>query len=434
MTTEAGQRSGVETATGDFESEQKRYLEGFVAGLQIAKTAKGMAGAAAPAAAPEPIGPDAAARKAQDRVLAAGGKLSDPEKFKRDEHPFDTYERLKAHAAKNEYPKPPDNFRWRFFGLFYVAPNQNSYMCRLRMPNGILKAAQFAGVADLAERYGGGYAHVTTRANLQIREIEAKNAVAMIEAVQDLGLCSRGSGADNIRNVTGTPTAGIDPPGTDRHAALCARVAFPHSQRPLALRPAAQVQRRLRRRRHHPGAGRHQRHRLPGGAVKDGFGLAPGVWFRLCLGGLTGHHSFAGDTGVLVKPAEATLVADAVVRVFIDHGDRTDRTKARLKYVLDKMGVEKFLGLMEEKLGRKLDRAVPGALAPRPPFSRTAHIGIHAQKQDGLHWIGVVVPVGRMTVAQMRGLADIAHATGRRRYPAHGLAKPADLGRADAKT
>ena len=56
--------------------------------------------------------------------------------------------------------------------------------------------------------------------------------------------------------------------------------------------------------------------------VKDGFGLEPGVWFRLCLGGLTGHHSFAGDTGVLVKPADATKVADAVVRVFIDTGDR----------------------------------------------------------------------------------------------------------------
>ena len=106
-------------------------------------------------------------------MLAAGGKLSDQEKFKREQHPFDGYERLKEHAAKNEYPKPPDNFRWRFFGLFYVAPNQNSYMCRLRMPNGILNAAQFAGLADLAERYGGGYSHVTTRANLQIREIEA---------------------------------------------------------------------------------------------------------------------------------------------------------------------------------------------------------------------------------------------------------------------
>ena len=168
MTTEAGTtlKPSGETTSSDFEPEQKRYLEGFVAGLQIAKTAKGIGAPAADAPQSEPIGPEAAARKAQDHVIAAGGKLSDPEKFKRDEHPFDTYERLKAHAAKNEYPKPPDNFRWRYFGLFYVAPNQNSYMCRLRLPNGILKAAQFAGLADLAEQYGGGYSHVTTRANI----------------------------------------------------------------------------------------------------------------------------------------------------------------------------------------------------------------------------------------------------------------------------
>jgi ferredoxin-nitrite reductase len=237
--------------------------------VQIAKAAKGVAGAA-PAggavAASEPTGPDAAGLKAQNRVLASGGKLSDQEKFKREQHPFDTYERLKEHAAKGEYPKPPDNFRWRFFGLFYVAPNQNSYMCRLRIPNGILNAAQFAGVADLAERYGGGYAHVTTRANLQIREVEAHNSVAMIEAIQDLGLCSRGSGADNIRNVTGTPTAGIDPQELIDTRPLRARMALPHPQRPLALRPAAQIQRRLRRRRRHSGAGGYQRHRLPGRA------------------------------------------------------------------------------------------------------------------------------------------------------------------------
>ena len=211
---EADLKPAAAEQSGDFNPEQKRYLEGFVAGAQIAKAAKSVAGAAVvggAAAAPEAIGPDAPGLKAQDRVLASGRKLSDQEKFKREQHPFDTYERLKDHAAKGEYPKPPDNFRWRFFGLFYVAPNQNSYMCRLRIPNGILKAAQFAGIADLAERYGGGYAHVTTRANLQIREIEAGDAVAVIEAIQDLGLCSRGSGADNIRNVTGTPTAGIDP-------------------------------------------------------------------------------------------------------------------------------------------------------------------------------------------------------------------------------
>ena len=413
MTTEAETtlKPPGETTSGDFEPEQKRYLEGFVAGLQIAKTAKGI-GATANALPVEPIGPEAAARKAQDRVIAAGGKLSDPEKFKREEHPFDTYERLKAHAAKNEYPKPPDNFRWRFFGLFYVAPNQNSYMCRLRLPNGILKCAQFAGLADLADRYGGGYAHVTTRANIQIREIEAKNSVAMIEAVQDLGLCSRGSGADNIRNVTGTPTAGIDP------------------QELIDTRPYAREWHfHILNDRSLYGLPRKFNVGFDGAGVipvledtndigfqavqvNDGFALEPGIWFRLCLGGLTGHRSFAGDTGVIVRPADATPVADAVVRVFIDHGDRTDRNKARLKYVLEKMGVEKFLALVEEKLGRKLDRAAPGALAPRPPFSRTAHIGIHAQKQEGLHWIGVVVPVGYLSVAQMRGLAEIAREFG----------------------
>ena len=406
----------MEAAAGDFDPEQKRYLEGFVAGVQIARTAKGLAGAGvvAPAATSiaEPIGPDAAARKAQDRVLAAGGKLSDPEKFKRDEHPFDTYERLKAHAAKGEYPKPPDNFRWRYFGLFYVAPNQNSYMCRLRLPNGILKAAQFAGVADLAERYGGGYSHVTTRANIQIREIQAANAVNIIEAVQDLGLCSRGSGADNIRNVTGTPTAGIDPQElidtrpyarewhfhilNDRSLYGLPRkfnVAFDGAGTIPVLEDTNDIG-------------------FQAVQVNDGFGLAPGIWFKLCLGGLTGHKSFAGDTGVLVKPADATIVADAVVRVFIDLGDRTDRNKARLKYVLDKIGVEKFLALMEEKLGRRLDRATSGALAPRPPFSRTAHIGVHAQKQDDLHWLGVVVPVGHLTVAQMKGIAAISQEFG----------------------
>jgi len=417
MTTEAALKP-LQAATGDFEPEQKRYLEGFAAGLQIARTAKGLAGptdalartVAAPE--PEPVGPEAAALKAQDRVLKAGGKLSDPEKFKREQHPFDTYERLKEHAAKNIYPKPPDNFRWRFFGLFYVAPNQNSYMCRLRIPNGIMKAAQFDGVADLAGRYGGGYAHVTTRANLQVREIESKNAVNMIEAIQDLGLCSRGSGADNIRNVTGTPTAGIDPQELiDTHP--YAREWHFHI---LNDRSLYGLPRKFNV--GFDGAGiipvLEDTNDIGFQAVKvnEGFELEPGVWFRLCLGGLTGHHSFAGDTGVLVKPAEATVVADAVVRVFIDHGDRTDRTKARLKYVLDRMGVEKFLGLMEEKLGRKLTRAVPSAVAPRLPFSRTGHIGIHPQKQEGLNWIGVVIPVGRMTVAQMKGLADIARDLG----------------------
>jgi ferredoxin-nitrite reductase len=397
--------------TGDFTPEQKRYLEGFLAGAQIARAAKNAAGASPPSAPPaasEPVGPDAAALKAQNRVLAAGGKLSDQERFKREQHPFDTYQRLRECGVKGEYPKPPDNFRWRYFGLFYVAPNQNSYMCRLRIPNGIVKNTQLAGLADLAERYGGGYAHVTTRANVQIREVEAHNAVAMIEAIQDLGLCSRGAGADNIRNVTGTPTAGIDPQElidtrsyarewhfhilNDRSLYGLPRkfnVAFDGAGSIPVLEDTNDIG-------------------FQAVAVNDGFGLEPGVWFKLCLGGITGHHQFARETGVLVRPGDSCRVADAVVRVFIDHGNRTDRNKARLKYVLDAMGVDQFIGLVEGRLNRKLDRAVPGAVAPRPQVDRTAHIGIHPQKQVGLHWIGVVVPVGRLSVAQMRGLAAIA--------------------------
>jgi ferredoxin-nitrite reductase len=395
--------------SSDFTPEQKRYLEGFVSGLSAWRTqrAAGVSGAALPTKA-EPTGPDAAHVKAQDAVLAAGKKLSDQEKFKREQHPFDAYSRLKGQAAGKEFPKPADNFRWRYYGLFYVAPAQNSYMCRLRIPNGILKHWQFAGVANLAERYGGGYAHVTTRANLQIREVEPANAIAMLEGVQGLGLCSRGSGADNIRNVTGTPTAGIDP----RELIDTRPYAREWHFHILNERALYGLPRKFNVA--FDGAGT-----IP--VLEDtndiGFqavevvpnaGVEAGVWFRLALGGITGHKDFARDTGVVVKPNEATQVADAIVRVFIEHGDRTDRNKARLKYVLDRIGIDVFLAKTEEKLGRPLVRVSADALAPRPPFDRAAHIGVHSQRQAGLNWIGIVLPVGRLTAEQMRGLAQIA--------------------------
>jgi ferredoxin-nitrite reductase len=396
--------------SSDFTPDQKRYLEGFASGLTAARAARGQLPAGGGGA--EPVGPDAVHLKAQDRTVAAGGKLSDPEKFKREQHPFDAYERLKAQARANEAPKSADNFRWRYYGLFYVAPAQSSYMCRLRIPNGILTHWQLAGLADLTDRCAGPYSHVTTRANLQIREIEPKNAVAVVEGIMELGLASRGSGADNIRNVTGTPTAGIDP------------------QELLDTRPYA-------REWHHHILNERALYGLPrkfnvgfDGAgripvledtndigfqaveVKDGFDVDAGIWFRLALGGITGHRDFARDTGVIVKPEEATQVADAIVRVYIEHGDRTDRNKARLKYVLDAFGFEKFLAHVEEKLGRPLVKVSADAIAPRPAYDRSAHIGVHNQKQSGLNWIGVVFPVAKISTDQMRGLAKIAQDLG----------------------
>jgi ferredoxin-nitrite reductase len=394
--------------SSDFSPEQKRYLEGFVSGLTAARASRG----GAPAGAGEPTGPDAIHRKAQDRVIASGAKLSEQEKFKRDEHPFDAYDRLRRQAENNEAPKPADNFRWRYHGLFYVAPAQNSYMCRLRIANGILKHWQLAGIADIAEQFAGHYAHVTTRANLQLREIEPRNAVNVVEAIQDIGLCSRGAGDDNIRNVTGTPTAGIDPQeliDTRPYARewhyhiLNERVLYGLPRKfNVAFDGAGTI----------PVLEDTNDIGFQAVEIRDGFALDPGVWFRLVLGGITGHRDFARDTGVVVRPREATRIADAIVRVFIEHGDRTHRDKARLKYVLDAWGFEKFLAAVEDKLGSKLTRAALEALAPRPSFDRTAHIGVHAQKQAGLNWIGVVLPVGKLDVSQLRGLAQIARDLG----------------------
>ena len=145
----------IETLTVDFTDEQKRYLEGFTTGLQISRVGRGLGGGAPARRMPSRAGPEAAHIKAQDKVTASGKKLADQEKFKREEHPFDAYPRLKQQALDNAPPTPADNFRWRYYGLFYVAPAQDSYMCRLRIPNGILKHWQFAGLADLAERLCG---------------------------------------------------------------------------------------------------------------------------------------------------------------------------------------------------------------------------------------------------------------------------------------
>ncbi len=146
--------------------------------------------------------------------------------------------------------------------------------------------------------------------------------------------------------------------------------------------------------------------------VREGASVAPGVWMRLVLGGITGHHDFARDTGIVCAPKDCVAVADAIVRVFIENGDRTNRNKARLKYVLDAWGFEKFLTAVEEKLGRPLARVAAGDVAPRPATDRFAHIGVHPQKQAGLNWVGVVLPVGKLTTEQMRELAAIARECG----------------------
>jgi len=405
----------------DFDDDQKQYLQGFVSGTDLARSARGLptfattlglnpgANGHAPAAVEAaPTGPDAVHLLAQNRVLADGKKLTAAEDAKRRRHPLDMWADVVKHAAEGRFPKGDDVLAFKYHGLFFVAPAQESYMCRLRLAGGIVTAHQFRGIADIADQWGGGYADATTRANLQIREIPAADGPDVLTALQDLGVVARGSGADNIRNVTGSPTAGIDP-----HELI--------DTRPLA------------RAMHHHILNHRDMYGLPrkfniafdgGGAVSaledtndigftavrvsEGKSVPAGVYFRLQLGGISGHKDFARDEGVLLTPAQCVPVASAVVKVFVENGDRTDRKKARLKYVLDRWGHEKYVAETAKHLPFKLTRLSLADCDPRPAVVKHGHLGVHAQNQPGKFYVGVLLPVGRLLSDQMRGLADIA--------------------------
>ncbi|MBI3507761.1 MAG: NirA family protein [Proteobacteria bacterium] len=398
----------------DFNDEQKQYLAGFASGIAAKRAALGMPpllGNAA-SAAPAATGPDAALLAAQDRTVAAGGKLTAEELAKRAKPPLDRWDELVAAAEKGAAPKGTDVFLTKYFGLFFVAPAQDSFMCRLRIHHGVLDAYQMRGLADLAEKMGGGYSHVTTRNNLQIREIAPANAPDFLMALQELGLTSRGTGADNVRNITGSPAAGIDPQEIVDTRAIARRL----QHHILNHRDLYALPRKFNIA--FDGGGRiavlEDTNDIGFAAMRVGEGqaVAPGVWFRLQLGGITGHGDFARDTGIVVAPERCVAVSDAILRVFIEHGDRTDRKKARLKYLLDSWGFEKFLAEVEKRLGAPLDRLPLDACKPRAPLDRSGHLGVHAQTQAGRNWIGVVMSAGRMEAAQMRGLADIAEKFG----------------------
>jgi ferredoxin-nitrite reductase len=408
-----GDKAGRMTGADGFTEEQKQYLEGFLGGVIARRMAQGaLPLSSVPAAATSTAAPTDVHRAAQDRFLAEGKQLSPEEQAKREAHPLDLWDSMRENVAAGRFPKGLDVFRHKFHGLFYVAPAQNAFMCRLRIPNGILAAAQFRGIAEIARRHGGGYADVTTRANLQLREIPATRPLDVLMAIQDLGLTSRGAGADNIRNVTGSPTAGID-----RSELI--------DTRPLAR----ELHYYILNHRELYGLPRKFNIAFDGGGslsvledtndigfaaveVGEGAGVDPGVYFRLELGGLTGHGDFARDTGVLLKPAECVPVAAAVLRVFIAEGDRTDRKRARLKYVLDRWGLERYLAETEKLLPFALRRLPLAACRPRSPVLKHGHIGVHPQRQPGLNYIGVALPVGRLTAPQMDGLAAVAERQG----------------------
>jgi len=396
--------------SGAFTADQKEYLAGFFAGV-VQQKFRPFAGLTSTGHISSDPACGAANLAAAAEETYHGVPIPDlcrEERWKAEENPLDIWEKLLAHADANRAPAAEDVFRFKYHGLFHVAPAQDSFMLRLRIAGGRLTTHQMRGLADLAERHGSGRADVTTRANLQIREFQPKDIVRVLNTVRSLGLTSRGSGADNVRNITASPTTGIDPieiidvsPLAEglHHYILNSRdlyelprkfnVAFDSGGSVSVLADTNDIGFQAVR-------------------VGEGRSVPAGIYFRVLLCGIAGHRQFAEDAGVLVRPEQAVAVAAAMIRVYIDNGDRTDRKKARLKYLVDLWGVDKFLAETEKRLAFPLLHCSAQECEPRNEIDRSGHIGIHPQAQPDLNYIGVSVPVGRLPAQQMHAVAAIA--------------------------
>lgn len=364
--------------------EQRQYLTGYFAGIQ----ARGFSFTAAEPTAPKP---------SLDELIFE-------ERVKRELHPLDAYSQIADNALINKAPDKEEIFRFKWNGLFFLTPNKEAFMSRLRIPGGLLKTYQLRELAGVAKELTSGYVQITTRANLQMRLIAPKDCPEFLRRVQSVGLHTRGSGADNIRNLTANPTSGIDPVELIDVMPLCQELG----QSIINDRSFYDLPRKFNIA--YDGGGLigtvEDTNDIGAKAVRVG----GEVFFRIALGGATGHKAFARDAGVQVKPAELNKVILAMVRVYIANGNRGDRKKARLKHLLEKWTVEQYLAETEKLLDFPIQRAPldPATLEFASQKLPHSHVGVFPQKQIGLNYVGVAMPVGQITPKQMLRLAEIA--------------------------
>jgi ferredoxin-nitrite reductase len=372
-------------APAGFTAEQKEYLAGLFAGA----AARGQRFSDA-----EPPPPP-------EDIIAE-------ERIKRELHPLDAYEQIVENAIGNKAPDKEDIFRFKWNGLFFLTPVKEAFMARLRIPGGIVTAHQLRELGRLAQELSSGYVQITTRANLQVRLIQPKDCPEFLRRVQSIGLHTRGAGADNIRNLTANPTAGVDP------VELIDVLPFVRDLAQLILNDRSFYDLPRKFNIAYDGGGLI-------GAVEDtndvgvkAVKIGDEILFRIALGGATGHQAFARDLGVAVPPAEINKVVAAIVRVYIEKGCRTNRKRARLKHLLETMSLEEYLALVERKLGRQLRRAPydPAQMRWASQDLPHSHIGDFPQKQRGLNYVGVACRVGQLNPKQMLRLAELADGYG----------------------
>ncbi|XP_062221904.1 ferredoxin--nitrite reductase, chloroplastic [Phragmites australis] len=302
------------------------------------------------------------------------------------------------------------DIRLKWLGLFHRRKHQyGRFMMRLKLPNGVTTSEQTRYLASVIEAYGeDGCADVTTRQNWQIRGVTLPDVPAILDGLRAVGLTSLQSGMDNVRNPVGNPLAGIDPDeivDTRPYTNLLSSYITTNSQGNPTIT-------NLPRKWNVCVIGSHDLYEHPHindlaymPAVKDGkFG------FNLLVGGFISPKRWgeALPLDAWVAGDDVVPACKAILEAYRDLGFRGNRQKTRMMWLIDELGMEVFRSEVEKRMPNGvLERAAPEDLIDNK-WQRRDYLGVHPQKQEGLSYVGLHVPVGRLQAADMFELARLA--------------------------
>jgi ferredoxin-nitrite reductase len=306
-----------------------------------------------------------------------------------------------------------DKQRAKWHGLFFRKQTPGHFMLRLRMTCGFSNARQFRVIADLSDEYGKGFCDLTTRQQVQLRWFTIRDVPEIWRRLDEVGLNSKQTGMDNVRGVCGCPLSGLGahelfdaaPAARELTELILDNKEFTNLPRKFNVTITGCLENCCHT--ETQDVALVPSYRELGGQQVNGF--------NVLVGGKQGSGGYqpAQPLNVFVQPEEAASLCGHIVRIFRDHGGRETRTRARLAFLVQDRGVAWFRLELERRWGgSKLEQA--GADLRKP--HHTDHIGLHPQKTspDGrkLYSAGLLVPVGRITTAQMRGVADLAERYG----------------------
>lgn len=345
-------------------------------------------------------------------------KLNKVEKAKAKKHPIFLREELEHFAkigweAMDEFERE-QGLKW--LGFFHRTVTPGFFMMRMRTPNGILTSSQMRVLAEIIQRYckasgfqNQGNADITTRQNLQVRGIRIEDIPEIIRRLREAGMTCIQSGMDNVRNITGSPVAGIDAAELIDTRGLVSNLQDMITSNSEGNPDLSNLPRKFNiavagGRDNSVHAEINDTGYVP--AYKNGV-----LGFNVIVGGYFAPNQYvaAVPLNVWIPPSDVVPLTKAIMEVYRDHGPRENRMKSRMMYLINQWGMEKFREEVEKQLGHPLETA---AEKDEVDWEKRDHIGVYPQKQYGLNYVGLHVPVGRLYPAEMFELARMAEVYG----------------------